>query len=173
VSDTRAPDTPQAPDLGRRTLTPFGYAVCVVVPILIAVIGFTYLHFHYDEEQLVHGTRLHLLTSDWRPGDDSMGALLTGKVTLGDDHCVHVTGSDGIEVDVVWPADFEATVQRVGASDQLEVYDPDRSIAARGGDTVQVGGGMSSAEPYAGLPCAPTSGEVFLVQSEVVVTARQ
>jgi hypothetical protein len=84
-----------------------------------------------------------------------------------------VAGSDGAEVDVVWPADFEATEELVGGSNQLKVYDPDRHIAARNGDTVQLGGGLSSADPYAGLPCAPASDEVFLVQSEVVVTARQ
>ena len=173
MSDTKAPDAPRAPDIGRRTLTPVGYAICVVVPILIAAVGFTYLHFHYDKEQLVKGTRVHILTSDWRPGDDSMSALLTGKVTFGDDSCVHVTGSDGADIDVVWPADFEATVERVGSGDQLKVYDPDRHIAARNDDTVQVGGGMSSADPYVGEPCAPASDEVFLVQSEVVVTARQ
>jgi hypothetical protein len=173
VSDTRAPEAPRPPDLGRRTLTPFGYALCVVVPLLIAAGGFAFLHFQYDKEDLVKGARVHLLTSDWKPGDASMQALLTGEVTLGDDRCVRLVGSDGTETDVVWPADFEATVQRVGPADQLTVYDPDRTIVARGGDTVQVGGGMTGAGPYADQPCAPTSGEVFLVQSEVVVTAHQ
>ena len=169
MSDTKAPDTPRPPDIGRRTLTPLGYAICVVVPILIAALGFTYLHFHYDKEQLVKGTRLHILTSDWKPGDDAMDALLTGKLILDDDRCVRLEGSDGDEVDLVWPADFEATVQRVGPTDQLKVYDTDRNIAARGDDTVQLGGGFSSAAPYAGLACAPSSGEVFLIQSEVKV----
>ena len=41
VSETQAPDTPRPPDIGRRTLSPFGYAVCVAVPILIAALGFT------------------------------------------------------------------------------------------------------------------------------------
>jgi len=168
VSDTRAPDTPRPPDLGRRTLTPFGYAMCVVVPILIAAIGFTYLHFHYDQEQLVKGDKLAILTSDWQPGDDAMSALVTGKLAL-DDGCVRLEGSDGTVVDLVWPADYEATVQRVGSADQLKVYDTDRNIAARGDDTVQLGGGFVSADPYLDSPCAPVSDQVFLIQSEVKV----
>ena len=173
MSDTLAPDAPPPPDIGRRTLTPFGYAVCVVVPILIAAAGFAFLHFMYDKEDLVDGTRLHVLTSDWKPGDGADDALLTGELTLDDDGCVRLVGSDGAEVDLVWPADFEATVQRVGGTDQLKVYDTDRNIAARGGDTVELGGGMAGAEPYAGLACAPVSAEVFLVQSKVVVTSSQ
>ena len=55
VSETQAPDSPRPPDIGRRTLSPFGYAVCVAVPILIAALGFTFLHFHYDKEHLVDG----------------------------------------------------------------------------------------------------------------------
>jgi hypothetical protein len=168
MSDTRAPDAPTPPDIDRRTLTPFGYVLCVVVPLLIAAAGFTFLHFMYDKEDLVDGSRLPLLTSDWRPGDDAMTAQLTGELTL-EDGCVRLTGADGAQVDVVWPADFEATVQRVGSKDQLKVYDPDRNIAARGGNTVEVGGGMSDAEPYADQPCAPVSDEVFLVQSTVRV----
>ena len=34
----RVPQEPRPPDIDRRTLTPFGYAVCVVVPIVIAAI---------------------------------------------------------------------------------------------------------------------------------------
>ena len=172
MSDAEAPDAPTPPDIGRRTLTPFGYAVCVAVPILIAAIGFTFLHFHYDKEQLVRGTRLHILTSDWRPGDDAMTDRLTGELTL-DDGCVRLVGDDGAQVDLVWPADFVATVERVGSGDQLKVYDTDRNIAARGGDTVGLGGGFASADPYAGLACAPLSDEVFLVQSEVSVAGRE
>ena len=71
MSETQAPDTPRPPDIGRRTLSPFGYAVCVAVPVLIAALGFTYLHFHYDKEQLVDGDRIRILTSDWKPGDPS------------------------------------------------------------------------------------------------------
>ena len=79
MSETEAPDTPRPPDIGRRTLTPFGYAVCFAVPILIAALGFTYLHFHYDKEQLVDGDRIHILTSDWTPGDGGMDALARGS----------------------------------------------------------------------------------------------
>jgi hypothetical protein len=172
VSQTRPPDAPTPPDLGRRTLSRFGYAVCIVVPFLIAAIGFTFLHFHYDKEDLVRGTRLPLLTSDWRPGDQAMTDQVSGELTL-EDGCVSLVGPDGARVDLVWPADFEATVQHVGSSDQLKVYDTDRHIAARGGDRVELEGGSASTDAYAGRPCAPVSDEVFLVQSEVTVTGRE
>jgi hypothetical protein len=162
MSDARA-RTPRPPDLTRRTLTPFGYVVCIVVPIALAALGFTFLHFHYDKEQLVSGSRLHILTSDWKPGDSAMTALATGRLRLGDDGCLRLAAPDGTTVDPVWPAGYEATVQR---GDQLLVYDPDRDIVARSGDTIQVGGGFVDVGEYAGRTCAPSSGQVFLVQSE-------
>jgi hypothetical protein len=162
MSDTER--APRAPDLHRRTLTPFGYAVCIAVPILIAVIGLTILHFGYDKEDLVKGQRVSLLTSDWKPGDPAQKAALTGVLTLEADGCVLV--GDTV---AVWPADFEATVQRVGSSDQLKLYDPDRHIVGRSGETVALGGGFADAGAYAGQPCAPDSGQVFRVQSDVKV----
>ncbi len=168
MSDTKAPDAPRAPDIGRRTLTPFGYAVCIVVPVLIAAIGFTFLHFSYDEDDLVDGTRVPILTSDWEPGVPSMTALITGELVF-DDGCVVLTAPDGTEAVLVWPADFEATIQRVGKSDQLKVYDSDRNIVARGGDQIEFGGGSVPVGEYAGRPCAPDSGDVAVVQSEVTV----
>ena len=164
MSETRAPDSPRPPDIGRRTLSPFGYAVCVAVPILIAALGFTFLHFHYDKEDLVDGTRVPILTSGWQPGDAAQLAAFGGELTLGDDGCLRLGG----EV-VVWPKDYEATVQRVGPDDQLKLYDPDRDIVARSGDTIQVGGGFGEVGEYAGEPCAPESGELFFVQSEVTL----
>jgi len=167
VSDTQA--APRPPDIGRRTLTPFGYAVCVVVPILIAAVGITILQFGYDKEDLVKGKRVPILTSDWKPGEGGDGALLHGELVLGDDGCVHVLGADGTQVDVVWPADYEATVQRVGGSDQLKIYDPDRDIVGRSGNTIELGGGFGPVGAYSGRPCAPESGELFFAQSEVTV----
>ena len=160
---------PQPPDIGRRTLTTFGYAVCVAVPILIAALGFTFLHFHYDKEDLVDGKPLQILTSDWKPGDASDGALVTGQLALGDDGCMRLGATDGTQVDLVWPADYEATVQRVGQAEQLKVYDTARNIVARSSDQIELGGGFTDVGPYAGSPCAPTAGQVFLVQSEVKV----
>jgi hypothetical protein len=164
MTDTQGPDAPRAPDIGRRTLTPFGYAVCALLPILIAAVGFTYLHFHYDQEDLVSGTKVPILTSDWTPDQAGSTALLRGEVTLGDDDCVRVGDQT-----VVWPKDYEATVQRVGPSDQVKVYDPDRDIVARSSQTIEVGGGYGDLGEYAGRTCAPDSGDIFYVQSQVKV----
>jgi hypothetical protein len=165
VTEAQAPHTPRPPDIGRRTLTPFGYAVCFAAPILIAALGFTYLHFHYDKEQLVAGDRLHILTSDWEPGDPADDALATGELVLGDDRCLRLAAADGTEVELVWPQDYEATVQNVGGSEQLKVYDVDRDIVARSSQKLELGGGYTDVGEYAGRACAPSSGQVFLVQS--------
>ncbi len=70
---------------------------------------------------------------------------------------------------MVWPKDFEVTVQRVGAVDQVKVYNPDRRIVARTGNVIEVGGGNVPVGEYAGRPCAPASGDVFVIQSEIEV----
>ena len=164
MSDTRAPETPQPPDIDRRTLTPFGYAVVAAVPVLIAAVAFTTLYFSYDKEDLVDGARVPILTSEWQPGDPAGTEVVSGELLLGDDGCVRV----GDQV-VVWPANYEATVQRVGSSDQLKLYDPERTIVRRGGKRVEVQGGSDDVGAYAGRACAPDSGEIFFVQSDVQV----
>ena len=164
-------DAPRPPDLDRRILTPFGYAVTVVVPILIAALGLVLLHLHYDREDLVSGNRLAILTSDWQVGDPASSATVTGRLTLGDDRCLRLVASDGSAVDLVWPADYEATVQRVGPADQIKVYDTERDIVARNSDEIELGGGPAPVAELAGRPCAPASGEVFVVQSEVRVVS--
>lgn len=168
MSETQAPDAPP-PDIGRRTLTPFGYALCVAVPIVIAALGFTFLHFNYDNDQLVDGDRIQILTSDWTPADPASDALVRGELTLGDDGCLRLGTTD-----LVWPKDYEATVQNVGRSDQIKVYNPARDIVARSEQTLELGGGFGDVGEYAGEPCAPSSGQVFLVQSvpKVVTEAR-
>ena len=170
MSDTQS--TPRPPDIGRRTLTPFGYAVCVAVPVLIAALGLVVLHFHYDKEQLVSGTRLAILTSGQELGAGTGTDQLLGKVTLGDDRCVTVVTTDGTVTTPVWPKDYEATVQRVGRADQVKVYDTSRNIAARSEQTVEVTGQYADAAQYAGQSCAPASGEVFVVESRVKVVSQ-
>jgi hypothetical protein len=40
---------------------------------------------------------------------------------------------------------------------------------ARSSQTLEIGGGFTDVDEYAGRPCAPASGQVFLVQSDVKV----
>ena len=152
--------------------TPFGYAVCVVVPVLLAAVGLTILHFHYDKEQLVSGTRIPILTSGLEVGAGSGTDQLLGKVTYGQGRCVSVVAADGTPTTPVWPKGYEATVQRVGSADQVKVYDTDRDIVARSEQTVEVTGELADATQYAGQPCAPASGQVFVVQSAVRVVSQ-
>ena len=72
----------------------------------------------------------------------------------------------------VWPKDYEATVQRVGSADQVKVYDTDRDIVARSAQTIEVTGRLADAAQYAGQPCAPAAGQVFVVESEVRVVSQ-
>jgi hypothetical protein len=175
VTTSSAEHKPQPPDIGRRTLTPFGYAVCVVVPIVIAAVGFTVLHFNYDPEDVVTGTRVPVLTSNWKPGDPGGSTTLEGVLTLGDDDCVSVVAPDGTATAVVWPFDFEATYDPATSEvpRRLKLYDIDRTIAARSGDTVRVQGESADVGDRVGEPCAPPAGtQVFEVESPVAVTAR-
>lgn len=163
MTEARPERDPQPPDLERRVLTPLGYAVAVAIPVVIAAVGIVFLFFNYDDEDLVSGKRVPVLTSDWEPGDAGSDAQLTGAVTL-EEGCVTVGNTY-----VVWPKDYEVTVETVGAGEQVKVYDPERRIVARGGNTVEMGGGYTDVGSYAGRPCAPASGEVFVVQSDVTV----
>lgn len=164
MTGTRPEREPQPPDLERRVLTPLGYAVAVAVPLVIAAVGIFVLFLNYDDEDLVDGQRVPILTSDWRPGQGGDGAQLSGEVTLTGDGCVTVG-----DTFVVWPQDYEVTVQKVGDGEQVKVYDPDRRIVARGGDDIEASGGSAPLGSYAGRPCAPASGDVFLIQSDVTV----
>ena len=162
MAETEEP--PRPPDIHRRTLTTFGYAVTIAVPVLIAAIGLVLLRLNYDDDDLVAGTRVPLLTSDWEDGDDGADAALSGEVTLSDDGCVLVG-----DTTVVWPRDFVASRQEVGRGEVVKVYDPDRAVVASSGQTVETGGAYADVGEYAGRPCAPDAGEVFLVQAEVTV----
>lgn len=174
---TDAPEsaTPQPPDLSRKTLTPIGYTIVAVIPILIAAIGFTILHFNYNPEDVVTGTRVPIMTSAWRDGDAGGSDTIEGVLSLGSDECVHLTTPDGTDLSVVWPFDFEATYDPPTPEqpDRLKLYDTDRTIAARAGDTIRAQGTLGDVGQYVGQTCAPPSGtQVAFVQSPIVITAR-
>ena len=49
-------------------------------------------------------------------------------------------------------------MQRVGPTDQLKVYDPDRDIVARSSQTLELGGGFADVGEYAGRAVRPELG---------------
>ena len=169
MTETSAPEDPRGPDINRRTLTPVGYVVVAVIPVLIAALGILVVYVNNDPEDVVTGKRVPILTSDWRDGDAGDSALIEGKLELGPDDCVHLVAPDGSQVEVVWPFDYDATVD---PGRKLKLYYIDRKIVARDGDQVRMSGGYQDVGALAGRECAPDSGSVALVQSEVVVTAR-
>lgn len=159
---------PQAPDLEKRSLSRMGYAVWIVVPVVIAAIGLTLLHFNYDPEDNVEGERVPILTSNFINGQPNAGELITGELVLDDQECMRLETQDGEEITPVWPADYEATLYR----DELRLYDPERNIVARSGDIVQMGGQFQDVAAYSANPCAPESGQVAVVQSAIAITGR-
>ena len=152
----------------RRTLTPFGYAVCVVVPILIAALG---LHLPaLPLRQGAAGQRHPAAHPDLglearRRRDDRRWS--TGQLVLRRRPLPAARRRRGSQVELVWPADYEATVQRVGQQRPDQGLRPrPRHRGPQQPRRIELGGGSATVGDYAGQPCAPGSGEVFLVQSE-------
>lgn len=165
---TTAPSTPRPPNLERRQLSGRGYLVWIAIPFVIAAIGFTILHFNYDPEDVVKGERVPILTSSYITGQPNAGQLITGELTLDDQDCMRLVGADGAEITPVWPADYEAAVDK----GVLSLYDPERVVVARGGDTVQMSGEFQDSSRFAANPCDPETGQVAVVQSQIAITGR-
>ena len=92
-----------------------------------------------------HGNKLYPVpTSSWRPGDPSMHALAFGTLAGGKYRghwCPWLSASPGSRpVPIVWPAGFRA--QR----HPLKLLDAHGTVVARGGEEIQVGGGLGPAD---------------------------
>jgi hypothetical protein len=147
------------PALSRR-----GYVLVVLVPVLIAAVGFGAIVLFASDEPELRGTTVQLPTSDWQPGDDTALAEIQGVLRLDDASCVYLeTGTD--DVYVVWPAGWRAT--REGTA--LTLYDADTQVVAEGGDAITTSGAVQPVETYLGEPCLPDDGEVAAVQGDVIV----
>ncbi|MCW2766039.1 MAG: hypothetical protein JWO11_1998 [Nocardioides sp.] len=160
--------SPQPPDIRRRALSTRGYLAVAAVPPLLAAIAFGTLWATHHDEVVLPGQPVPLLTSSWKPGNASDGALIGGVLQLGQDGCVHLTQPDGSQLTPVWPAEYTA---RRSADGSLTLYDPHDGAIAHDGDQLRMGGGFSSPEPYRGQQCAPASGQVALVESTVTVVS--
>ena len=160
VSETRAPDAPRPPDIGRRTLSavrvrrlrrgadpdrgPRASPTCTSTT---------------TRSSWSSGDRIRILTSDWEPGDPADQALATGELVLGDDGCLRLDAGDGTQVDLVWPADYEATVQRVGPSRPAQGLRPGpRHRGPQRPDPSSSAAGSPTSASTPAVPCAPSSG---------------
>ena len=158
-------DPSPSPNLERRALSTRGYVVAALGPLLVAALAFTLVVLNHDDVVELPGKSVPLLTSNWKPGDGGSDAMISGRLQLGEDGCVYlVNGAD--RTAPVWPAEFGARVTDDGT---LTLYDPRGDVLAHGGDELRMGGGFVAAADYRGHTCAPDSGEVALVQSEVTV----
>jgi hypothetical protein len=158
-------DTSPSPELDRRALSTRGYVVAAVGPLLVAALAFTLVVLNHDDVVELPGKSVPLLTSNWKPGNADGGQPISGTLALGDDGCVHlVNGTE--QTTPVWPAEFAA---RVADDGTLTLYDPHGDVLAHGGDELRMSGGLAAAADYRGHTCAPESGEVALVQSDITV----
>jgi hypothetical protein len=92
-----------------------------------------------------HGPRLYPVpTSSWRPGDPSLSALAFGTLAGGKYRgrwCLWLIAGPGSRpAPVVWPAGFRARRH------PLELLDSHGAVVARGGEEIEVGGGLGPAD---------------------------
>ena len=105
-----------------------------------------------------------LPTSGWRPGDPALTAEVIGVLngsSAVDGGCVWLGPPNGPRQPIIWPAGFTARLEPT-----VEVYDQDGKVVARGGETIDVGGGLV---PAKGLRCMFGHDEAFSVMSAVNV----
>ncbi|HTW18111.1 MAG TPA: hypothetical protein VMF51_23500 [Nocardioides sp.] len=154
------------PSYGRRALSTRGYVAAVVVPVVIAAALFGLVVWNYDDAD-VEGSTAPLLVSAWQPGQDDGGEQIVGVLEQGDRNCPVLSSADGSLV-VAWPAGYSA---RVSAGGTLTVYDPGNAVAVREGQEIRAVGSLVDAEgsEFVGRPCAPETGRIAAIQSEVQV----
>lgn len=154
------------PRYAKPALSTRGYVVAAVVPVLIAAGLFGLVVWNYDDAD-VQGSTAPLLVSSWKPGQETGGEQVVGVLEADDDGCP-VLVTDSTELPVAWPAGWSA---RVSAGGTLGIYDPDGKQAVRVDQEVRATGDLVEAagSPYAGRPCAPTTGSIAEIQSAVSV----
>lgn len=112
-------------------------------------------------------TPIPLSTSSWQPGDDAMLALITGRIALSRENCVHLQGRGG-GTDVIWPAGYSADISDDGV---LTVRNPAGQPVGHEGTKIRVAGGGSSADEagsrFPDLVCAVDPGWVVYINDEL------
>jgi len=117
------------------------------------------------------GTPVAIATSDWKPGDDSLQALIGGTLQVNKEGCIFLPverdRSDdipGTAVDVVWPAGY--TAERL-ADGTVVVKRPDGEVVAATGHEFRSGGGATTNPEGIDFPCLAGKGGVWFVHDEL------
>ncbi len=107
-------------------------------------------------------------TGSWKPGSDSMLALVGGTLRINDEGCVYLgTGPDdtaepgGPARDVVWPAGYTAEQLESG---NVVVKRPDGQVVAKTGHDFRTGGGAVPMDDDSQMSCRAGTGDVVFVQ---------
>lgn len=159
---------PAGPDasFGRRALSTRGYVAAAVIPLLVAAGLFGLVVWNYDDAD-VQGTTAPLLVSSFKPGQPAGEEQISGVLEKGEDDCPVLVTPEA-EIALAWPAGYAA---RVSPGGTLTVYDPDQEEVVRADQELRATGTLSdvAGSPYVGRPCAPATGQVAEIQSEIQV----
>lgn len=106
------------------------------------------------------GATISVPTSDWRPPQPAMTALLSGTLTEEPDGCITVR-QGAIVAAVIWPHGFSGGRTAAGT---LEVLDSNGAPAAYIGQHVSLGGGFDVGRT---VHCGAQDRPVFLIEQEL------
>lgn len=148
-----------------QALSNRGYLLAVLVPVVIAALGFGAVSLVSAGDETTRGVSVHLPVSGWATGAAGGGQAIEGVLSLDADDCVYLD-DHGTRVWPVWPAGYHASIDH----GRLSLFRAnDTQAIAVDGDHVQMSGGSAPVGNFASEPCLPDSGDVAVVQSDVQV----
>jgi hypothetical protein len=145
-------------------LSPRGYVLAVLIPVLIAAAGFGALSLIDHSSDSGGGATVRLPTSDWIPGQGGGSSRIQGTLNSDEHRCVYLETADHQELWPIWPAGY---IGKVDGEGRVSVYDGKDELVARDGQQVLASGSFTSASTYSGEACLPSDGDVAVVQSTV------